>query len=232
MIKNILFDIDDTLLDFQKAEKTALSQTLLHMGVTPAPAMVQRYAEINASQWKLLEKGVLTLPQVKLKRFQMLFGEIGFPGSAQYATGYFENLLCAGVDLMEGAKETLAALSPARRLFAVTNGSAAVQRKRLSGSKIESLFESVFISAEIGFDKPDLRFFENVFEKIPEFQKKETLIVGDSLTSDIKGGQNAGISTVWYNPRGAKNNTEINPDFEIARLFDLTELLKRGFLNG
>jgi len=226
MIKNILFDLDDTLLDFHTAEKAALRKTLLHLGIDPKEEVLARYSEINIAQWKLLEQGKLTRSQVKLQRYQILFNEINANCSAEYATEYYENLLGIGHYFVEGAQEALRSLSEDFRLFIASNGTARVQRSRIESAGIWGYLSGLFISQEIGYDKPSLDFFNRCFTHIDGFCKAKTAIVGDSLTSDIKGGNDAGITTVWYNPKGVVNNSDIKPCFEVQHLAELEPLFK------
>lgn len=223
MIRNILFDLDDTLLDFHMAEKIALKKTLL---VEPKEEFLTRYSEINLAQWRMLEQGKLTRSQVKLRRYQILFDEIGADCSAEQATEYYENLLCLGHYFIEGAEETLKVLSKDYCLFIASNGTAKVQRSRIESAGIWKYLSGLFISQEIGYDKPSIGFFNYCFAHIDGFCKAETTIVGDSLTSDIKGGNIAEITTVWYNPKGSNNNSDVKPHFEIRHLLELECLFK------
>lgn len=225
MIKNILFDLDDTIFDFGIAERTALSKTLIHLGIEPKEETLKRYSALNAAQWKLLEKGEITREQVKLRRYRLLFDELGVCCSPQYATEYYEKQLSSGYWFVDGAEELLQEAFNKYNLFIVSNGAAKVQHGRIADSGIAKYFKSIFISEEIGFEKPSSKFFTQCFSKIEKFKKEETVIVGDSLTSDILGGKNAEIKTIWYNPRN-KESEEIQPDFEIQRLSELLPLLK------
>ncbi|MDD4077358.1 MAG: YjjG family noncanonical pyrimidine nucleotidase, partial [Bacilli bacterium] len=193
MIKNILFDLDDTLLDFHRAEKIALTKTLLHLGLEPKEKILTRYSELNLAQWRLLEQEKITREAVKVRRFQLLFSEIGTDCSADYATKYYEHHLAMGHYFVDGAEELLRFLSGRYRLYLVSNGTTAVQRSRIESAGITKYLSDIFLSQQIGFEKPNVGFFNYCFSRIPKFKKNETVIVGDSLTSDIKGGKNVGI---------------------------------------
>lgn len=225
MIKNILFDLDDTLLDFRLAERIALTKTLKHMGIEPRDEILARYSELNSSQWKLLEQGLLTRSEVKIRRYELLFDEIGANSDPVAATAYYENLLGVGHYFIDGAEELLKLLCKDYALYIVSNGTAPVQKSRIESAKIGRYFKGIFISQLIGFDKPSIDFFNYCFSKIPKFREDETVIVGDSLTSDIKGGINARIRSVWFNPRGVENTIDILPDYEINKLADLVPLI-------
>lgn len=224
-IKTILFDLDNTLFDFNRAERGALIKTLERLGIEPTDAIVKRYSEINLSQWKLLEQGRLTRDGVKQRRYRLLFEELGVDCDPQKANAVYEEQLAIGHYFVEGAPGLLEALYGHYDLYLVTNGTAKVQYGRLQSSGIEKYFKNIFISEEIGYDKPSREYFEKCFSQIPDFCKEETIIVGDSLSSDIQGGKNAGIITVWFNPSAALNDTPILPDHEIHKLSEMEKLL-------
>lgn len=226
MIKNVFIDLDDTLLDFLAAEKAALTRTLLNFGITPDERVLARYSAINDAQWKLLEKGEITREQVKWRRYALLFEEFGIECDPLAVNDHYMEELSKGHIFMEGAKELLDALFGNYRLYLASNGTAWVQERRLKSADLNRYFDGIFISQQMGYDKPDPRFFERAFATIPDFSKEETVMVGDSLTSDIKGGQGAGLYTLWFNPKGKVNHSEIQPDNTFTRLSDLPELLK------
>ncbi|MPM25647.1 putative HAD-hydrolase YfnB [bioreactor metagenome] len=225
MIRNILFDLDDTLLNFHLAEKIALTKTLIYLGIEPKEETLSRYSVINLSQWKLLEQEKITRDEVKIRRYQLLFDELGIDCSSEYAAEYYEALLGVGHYFVDGAEELLKRLSKDYRLYIVSNGTAEVQKSRIESSGIAKYLNDIFISQQIGFDKPNVKFFDHCFSSIPNFEKCETAIVGDSLSSDIAGGKNSGITTVWFNSHGLKNPSDIIPDHEIHHLLDLIPLL-------
>lgn len=226
MIKNIFFDLDDTLLDFKMAEKHALQKTLFAHGIEPTPETVALYSQINISQWKLLEKGELDRPTLKVRRFALLAETLGLDFDPKAVAAAYEDNLAIGHFFIDGAPELLTALHGRYRLYIVTNGFAKVQRSRLASAKIVSLFDGIFISQEIGAEKPSLDFFNACFERIPHFSKSETLLIGDSLTSDIQGGLQAGLTTVLFCP-GEKPSSDIRANHEIAHLTELEALLKK-----
>lgn len=227
MYRNILFDLDNTLLDFNRAEEVAISAVLVSFGREPTEELIRLYSRINLSQWKLLELGELTLAETKENRFRLFFDEIGITASPKEATAEFERTLHEGFYLIDGAKELLSELYGRYRLYIASNGTASVQRSRIDGAGISGFFDGVFISQELGAKKPDRDFFEKSFCSIPDFVREETVIVGDSLTSDILGGRNAGIDTVWYNPGKHSGNGDIKPTYEISRLEDIKAILDK-----
>lgn len=227
VIKTVLFDLDDTLLDFHKAEAIALRKTLIALELEPSEATIARYSEINAAQWRLLEEGKLTREQVLTRRFSILFDELGVERSSAQAKKIYEHLLGIGHYFIPGAPEVLAALAPKYDLYLVSNGTATVQESRLESAGIEPYFKNIFISQAIGFDKPQKEFFDRCFAQIPNFVREEAIIVGDSLTSDMRGGCNAGIRTCWFNPHRKPRCAEIPVDYEIAALVELPALLEQ-----
>ena len=227
MIKNILFDLDDTLFDFHKAEKIAIEKTLKIAGVVPSKDLLSKYSCINLSQWKLLELGKLTRNEVKLRRFRLFFEENGIDFPAEKAAATYEQLLGIGHYFIDGAENIIQKLYGRYRLYIVSNGTLSVQTSRIKSSGIAKYFDNIFISEEIGYNKPDREFFDACFGQIKDFKHDETIIVGDSLSSDIKGGINCGITTVWFNPNHALNNTDIKPGHEIDKLDNLLSLLEK-----
>ncbi|WP_230398963.1 YjjG family noncanonical pyrimidine nucleotidase [Novisyntrophococcus fermenticellae] len=225
MIHTILLDLDNTLLDFSKAERIALSNTLKQLGIEPDEHILSRYSELNLAQWKLLEQGKISRNEVKLRRYRLLFDEYKIDCSAEEAARIYENMLGMGHYFIDGAEKLLKELQEQYSLYIVTNGTKSVQTGRIKSAALEKYFQGIFISEDIGFNKPSREFFERCFSGIPDFEKESTVIVGDSLTSDILGGINAGIKTIWFNPEHKINNSDILPDYEIALLNELIPLL-------
>lgn len=227
MIRNVLFDLDDTLFDFHKAEKIALTKTLVHFGIDPTEETLALYSTINAAHWKRLELGELSREEVKVGRYRELFETIGVERDPEEATAYYENMLGVGHYFIPGAPELLEELHGKYRLYIVSNGTAKVQERRISSSGIAKYMDGIFISQILGANKPDKQFFDICFAEIPDFSLSETVIIGDSLSSDIKGGISAGITTVWFNPKGIENDSDIKPDYTIKELSEVPGLLSQ-----
>ncbi|HAL88510.1 MAG TPA: noncanonical pyrimidine nucleotidase, YjjG family [Clostridiales bacterium] len=225
MIEFLLLDLDDTILDFHKAERLALSKTFRAFGLEPTEAVLNRYHEINKWHWEQLEKGRLTRPQVLEGRFVQLFRELGLAVDAAQCMKSYEHNLSIGHYFLPGAEEAVKRLHEKYRLFLLSNGTAVVQQGRLTSANLYPWFEKVFISQEMGFNKPDKQFFDRCFAQISGFDPDKALMVGDSLTSDIQGGINAGVRTVWVNP-AHKVAGKIRPDYEIEALPQLEALLE------
>ncbi len=227
MIRNVLFDLDDTLFDFHKAEKIALTKTLVHFGIDPTEETLALYSTINAAHWKRLELGEISREEVKVGRYRELFKTIGVECDPVKATAYYESMLAIGHYFMPGAPELLEELYGKYRLYIVSNGTAKVQEGRIGSSGIAKYMDGIFISQVLGANKPDKQFFDICFAEIPDFSLSETVIIGDSLSSDIKGGINAGITTVWFNPKGIENDNDIKPDYTIKELSEVPGLLSQ-----
>ena len=226
MVTSIFFDLDDTLLDFGKSEAAALKRALEEFGVKPEPEILTRYHVINQTQWKRLERGEISREEVLLGRFALLLSEFGIPGDPAVLCASYERKLAMGSDVLPGAQALLQTLFPRYALYLATNGTASVQYGRLKRTGLGRYFRKVFISQELGANKPSKEFFDRCFDALPGLRREETVMVGDSLTSDILGGKNVGIRTCWYHPAGAAAPEDLRPDAEFSRLEDLPDLLK------
>lgn len=227
MIKFVLLDIDDTLLDFGKAEAAAIRKTFNHIGIPVSDELIRRYSEINDMQWKRLEKGELTREQVLVHRFDILFDELGLKIPSEMVQATYEYLLGVGHYFIDGAEELLKALYGSYELYIASNGTANVQERRIKSADIGKYFNGIFVSEHIGYDKPRKEFFDSCFAQIPDFDKEKAIIVGDRLSSDILGGINAGIKTCWFNRKNDAPDPEIPADYEIHSLAELPALLER-----
>ena len=225
MVEFLLLDLDDTILDFQKGEEHGLRKTLLEAGIEPTEAICARYSVINKDYWKRLELGEVTRQQVMLGRFETLYKELGVTADpAVSAASYMDNMSSVHF-FLPGAEEAVKSLAAKYRLFLVSNGTASAQHRRLTSAGLYPYFEKVFISQEVGYNKPAKEFFDLCFAQIPGFDPQKALIVGDSLSSDIQGGINAGIRTCWFNPHGNPGRPDIQPNYEIVALSELPPLL-------
>lgn len=223
-LKFVLIDLDDTLFDFKTAEKSAFLFTLRKMGLRPTDEWAARYSAINDEMWKGLERGLYTRDEVKLLRYARLFREKGVSADAEEARKIYEGELSRRCPLMPNAREFLARASEGFDLYVITNGTARVQNSRLDLSGIRPYLCGVFISETIGFNKPDPRFFAAATSTIEGFDPRRALVVGDSVTSDIMGGINAGIPTCLV---GNAPNGDIKPDYTVKDLLGLYALLVR-----
>lgn len=224
MIECVMLDLDDTILDFHKAERIALSKTIRDFGVEPGEDVLNRYHLINKAHWEMLERGELTREEVLTNRFAVLFRELGRQVDPVACARDYEGNLGIGHYFLPGAEEAVTELHKKYKLYLASNGTASVQHSRLKSANLYRHFDGIFISQEIGFNKPSKEYFEACFAKIPGFDPKKAIMAGDSLTSDILGGKNAGIATVWVNP-SRKKAGDIQPDYEIESITQLEALL-------
>ena len=225
-IKAILWDVDGTLLDFLAAEREAIRSCFESFGLGECPDdMIQRYSEINVRYWKRLEYGEITRDEVLLGRFVEFFAKEGIETDAVAFNNEYQVRLGDTIVFIDGSYGLVKRLRERVKQYAVTNGSLAAQKRKLTRSGLIELFDGVFISEEVGYDKPRPEFFQHVFAKIPPFAKDEMLIVGDSLTGDMRGGNNAGVKCCWYNPHHAENDAGVRIDYVIDRLANLEEII-------
>ena len=227
MIKYLFLDLDNTILDFSKAEAIAIRKTMAEYGADPTDANAERYSQVNDLHWKALERGELTRDQVVVGRFAAFFGELGIEVDAPAVAKTYETFLSRGHWFLPGAEETVKEkLYGKYKLYLASNGTAVVQHGRMTSADLYPYFEESFVSQEIGHNKPSKEYFDAAFARIPGFRKEECLMVGDSLTSDILGGKNAGLRTVWVNPGHKTAPAHLKPDYEIEFLADLPALLE------
>ena len=227
MFEFLFLDLDDTILDFHKAEYLALGKTFLQFGLDPTEEVRARYSLINKAHWERLERKELTREEVLVGRFAALFHEFGLEVDPERCARAYEDNLSVGHYFLPGAEEALEALSRKYKLYLASNGTAKVQAGRLASANISHYFEEIFVSQEIGANKPSLEYFTRCFARIPGFDPSRAMIVGDSLTSDILGGINAGIATCWVNPNHLPGREDICPDYEIEALSQLEQLLEK-----
>jgi YjjG family noncanonical pyrimidine nucleotidase len=221
-----LFDADGTLYDYDKAEKHALQTMFNYCGFNYAENTRTRYREINTQVWESYEKGEISKDDLQTIRFSRLFDEIGVKyDTSDFNTKYLAEL-GKGTFLIDGAIEICREIvSQNKQIFIVTNGILATQEARIKHSLIKDYVSDFFVSEFIGYQKPDPEYFEYVFSYIPKIEKNKILIIGDSLTADITGGNNAGIDTCWFNESRSINSTKITPTYEVRKLNELKKFV-------
>ena len=219
-IKVVLWDIDGTLLDFHKAEAAAIHALFHRFGLgTCTQEMLADYNAINTSYWKKLETGEMTKPQILIRRFEEFFGKYGLDVSRAAAFNQaYQLALGDTICFFPGALETVQKLKGKVLQCAVTNGTLTAQNKKLALSGLDRIFDHLFISDQLGIEKPNIGFFDAVWDTIGTYSPEEVLIVGDSLTSDIRGGNNAGILTCWFNPASLPCPSDLRIDYNIKEI--------------
>ena len=227
----ILWDIDDTLLDFKKSEKLGIFTCFEKRGLYVDDVIAKRFSEINDSFWKRLETRELTKIEVQRGRFFQLFEELGITDiDIEDFRLEYEHMLGEIWFYRENSLELLLVLrEKGYQQYAVPNGTKKVQDKKIKGAGFDRMFEKVFISDEIGTPKPQKAFFDHVLEHLSPLKKEKMLIVGDSLTSDMKGGVENGIDTCWYNPYHKENILNLPITYEIHTLKDLLDILEETY---
>ncbi len=225
MIKLLLWDVDGTLIDFKAGEKAAVKRCFGIFGLGDCPdAYVEEYSEINTRYWRLLEQKKMTKPQILEERFREFFSLHGIdPDIAPAFNEEYQVRLGDTVVFTNGAEETVKALRGRVIQCGVTNGTFVAQDRKLKRSGLYTLFDGVYISEKVGFEKPDTRFFDAVFRDFPKLSREEIMIVGDSQTSDMEGGRKTGIKTCFYNPRALPFSEKV--DHEISRIPEVLNLI-------
>lgn len=222
--KNILFDFDDTLVDFYDAEKKAFYNLAQKYNHQPTQQDFEHFKKVNQAHWEAFQQNKLTKDEVLSQRFINYFNDYQIHVNGKEADKCFRaELAIAPVKLFDHTLEVIQQLKLNHSLYIVTNGVTETQLRRIAQTQFNEIFQDVFISEKAGFQKPMTEFFDFVFEHIGENNRNQTLIVGDSLTSDILGGKNANISTCWFNIRQKENHTSIQPDYIIN---DLSEMIR------
>ncbi|WP_040225227.1 YjjG family noncanonical pyrimidine nucleotidase [Bhargavaea cecembensis] len=222
----ILFDVDDTLFDFGKSEKSALQLAFDEFGLpTGAADYADQYKEISKELWRDLEQGLTSLPELGAERFRRLFLAQQLEIEADLFNARYLGYLGKEISLVDGAVEICEHLAGCR-MAVITNGFNDVQKSRIGGSPLCNTFEQIITSEEAGCQKPERGIFDYAFSKLQITDKTKVLMVGDSLTSDIQGGINYGIDTCWFNPDAKENHSGVQPTYEIRRLTDLISLLE------
>lgn len=221
----VFLDLDDTLLDFGAAERVALEKAFRALGVEPTDAFLARYKEINRAYWEAMERGEITRGEVLTGRFAALFAERGLAIDPVQCNAVYETHLAVGHWFVDGAPELLEYLFPKYELYLASNGVARTQYARLESADLYRWFRQIFISETTGHHKPEKAYFDYCFARIDGFDPEQAIIVGDSLSSDIQGGKNAGIRTCWFNPAGRPGRPELKPDYEIRSLAELRAVL-------
>jgi len=222
----ILFDADNTLLNFDAAESKALAETLVNYGIEPDAETVQTYRTINEELWRQLEKGQIRREKLLNERFSRFLKAIDAAGDGAEMNRYYLEQLSTHPDLMNAeVLDVLRELSEVATLAVVSNGVHKVQTRRLAESGVSNFMEDVFISEKLGCEKPGARILDAALRALGVENREHVLMVGDSLTSDIQGGANAGLDTCWFNPNHTENPGKVIPTYEIASLEELYPLV-------
>lgn len=224
-MKTILLDIDDTIFDFHESAKATILRASKDFGISFTDEMLDYYMEQNAFLWGQYEKGIITREDIFRTRFPMLFKEYGYEVDGIEFENAFQKYFKTQYVLIDGAVDLVKYLSAKYDLYVASNSLIETQRQRLTSAGLIGYFKDIFVSDLFGYQKPTKEFFNCCFERINDFDFKRTIIIGDSLSSDIKGGCLAGIKTCWFNPQKQENKTEFKADYEITSLDEIKKIL-------
>lgn len=224
----VFLDADGTLFDFEHAERHALESAFGDLGVAYRADHLALYKEVNGEMWKRLERGEVNQEFMRTERFRLFCERAALEADPALMSSSYLLHLSEADFLLDGALETVAALSGIATLSLITNGLKDVQRGRLSRSPITAYFADVVISEEVGSQKPSPQIFEVALQRLGASDRSSAIMVGDSLSSDIAGGRNAGIATCWYNPNGEVAPRGSEPDYSVASLSEIPSMVRRG----
>ena len=221
----LLFDADHTLFDFNKSEYFALKEALEFYSLPSTDDVIERYSVINVKYWKMLERGEIDKKSLMLARFVEFAREYGFEDKAAALSDLYMSNLAHEAHLFDGALEMVEKLSKKYRLFVITNGVKSTQDGRFGISPITKYFEKIFISEVIGAEKPSKVFFDAVAKGIEGFVPEKAIVIGDSLSSDIKGAINSSLDCIWYNPNGKEAPKDYNITYTVKSFNEILEIL-------
>lgn len=225
MYKLLIFDADHTLWDFDKAERNAINRIFSNLSVPFEESFLEIYRNINFTLWKKFEQNEISQKKIKTERFRLFLKEIGITADCEKISHDFLIYLSEGHDLLKGAYELIIDLKSRYKLALLTNGISIVQHPRYNNSILYGSFDAFVVSGDLGINKPDKAIFEYTLDKCEINDKSSVLMIGDSLTSDMQGGINAGVDTCWYNPEGKINHSHVKPNYEIKKLHELYQVL-------
>ena len=227
MIKNVLLDLDNTILDFHRTEGEAIRKTLSNFGVEPTEEVIAAYKAYNRRCWEALERGEMTRDEVLFGRFELLFSSLGKSVKPEDVQYFYERRLSEGAYYIDGAEDMLRALQGKYKLYIASNGTAFVQDRRIAASGVDKYFDGIFISEHIGANKPSPLFFDGCFERMENRERDKTVIVGDTLSSDILGGIIAGIHTVHYTMGNEIEYSDIVPEYVAKTVGEIPEIIDK-----
>lgn len=228
MYKYMLWDIDGTVLNFEKSQNAAIRALFLKYKIGECTdEMLRVYTDINHKYWEVLERGEKTKSEILVERFIDFFSLYNINVNlAEIFNDDYQVALGDYASFENDAEEMLNYFKGNCKLIAVTNGTKIAQTKKLKTTGLDKIFDSVYISEDVGYEKPNVRYFEHVFSEENIKNKNEVIIIGDSLTSDILGGNNIGIDTCWYNPLNKQKDKNVIVKYEISSLDKLKEIVE------
>ena len=225
MKKILLIDLDNTLIDFNECARHSIINAFNELGFEYTPAVFDTFIEENVKIWKRLERGEITKPQLRADRWNIILARLGIDYDGTILEEMFENGVAQGAYAVEGAYELLDYLKDRYEMYIVSNGFRFVQESRLKIGDFNKYFKNVFVSEDIGIPKPAREFFDYCFEGLSNPDKEQIMLIGDSLTADIKGGYDYGIDTIWFNKNGEENLSAVTPTYTVNKLSEIKDIL-------
>lgn len=225
MIQHICFDVDNTLLDFHAGEKVAFFETMATSGLLTTQEVYEQYREINEEMWRALERGEITKQKLKIQRFVDFLEATHQEYDAYLLKDLYENNLATQAQFMDGAEAFIHEITTRMGCSVATNGITHIQLGRLKKAGIIDCFQHLFISEAMHCQKPEKEYFDQVLQTLG-CKASELLFVGDSLTADIAGANDAGCISVWFNPLHIENKSEVQPMYEIDDLKEVFQLVE------
>lgn len=225
MKKIVLLDLDNTIIDFNECARRSIMGIFEDLGFTYNDNVFDTFLTENVKIWKRLELGEIDKAYLRANRWNIILGKLGIDYDGSVIEERFENGVALGAYPVEGAYDLLDYLDKKYDLYVVSNGLKFVQESRVKIGKYDKYFKSLFLSEDIGIQKPDVRFFDYCYEKLGRPNKDELILIGDSLSADIKGGNNFGIDTIWFNKNGEDNLTDIKPTYTVNTLKEIESIL-------
>lgn len=223
--KIVLLDLDNTIIDFNECARHSIMNIFEDLGFHYDENVFNTFITENVKIWKRLELGEIDKPFLRANRWNIILGKLGIDYDGTIIEERFENGVAMGAYPVEGAYELLEYLYPKYEIYIVSNGFRFVQESRVKIGKYDKYFKELFLSEDIGIQKPDIRFFNYCYEKIGRPDKSELILIGDSLSADIKGGNNFNIDTIWFNKNGDPESDTIKATYTVSKLKEIENIL-------
>lgn len=224
-ITHLFFDADNTLIDFNKASKLSLKSLFTNYGISYTESYINIYKEINLKCWKSFERGEIDKNELIFQRFNQFFLKIGLNEDPIIANTEYLRLLVEHSHLIPGALELLKILRSKYKLHIITNGFKEVQRPKFTRLGLDTYFDNIIVSDEIGMKKPEIRFFDYSLQKAGSPNRNRVMVIGDSLSSDIKGAIQSRLQSIWYNPHKIEKDETIQPSYIVNNLRQILNIL-------
>ncbi len=225
MKKTILMDLDNTIIDFNECARHSIMGIFEDLGFPYNENVFNTFITENVKIWKRLELGEIDKPFLRANRWNIILDKLGIDYDGTIIEERFENGVAMGAYPVDGAYELLDYLHKKYDIYVVSNGFRFVQESRIKIGNYGKYFKDIFLSEDIGIQKPDLRFFDYCYKNIGSPPKDELILIGDSLSADIKGGNDFGIDTIWFNKNGDPESDTIRPTYTVNKLKNIDKIL-------